>query len=202
MIKPNFIGRATELGYKSGTDSDPNEILAEIVESRIPAYWEAFPALLANAAEGGEFSPAAASALLGESDKKALKQLFLVSLALYESLGEQFKWRHKLFPDCPARQVAGLAARLYRGEDAEAGGISLPAGRLAAAYRRCRRASAGPGAAVLEIFTPRQAQLFFKRLRGADLTKTETEYYSRAIRPKVKALADEELHQLARKALG
>lgn len=201
MIKPNFIGRATELGFRSGTESSPNEILAEIVESRIPAYWETFPALLANAADGGEFTPAATAALLPESDRKALKELFLVSLGLYQALGEEFKWRHRLFPDCPARLVSGLAARLERGEDALAGGIPLPAARLTAAYRRCRRRGDPLSGAVLEIFTPRQAALLFKKLRRERLTKTEGEYFSRVIRKKAAALADERLHRLARKVL-
>ena len=105
MIKASFISRATELGFKPGSPSDPNETLAEIVESRIPTYWEAFPGLLVNAAEGGEFSPAATAALLDESGKVALNQLFLVALGLYEALGEHFSWRRRLFPDLPARQV-------------------------------------------------------------------------------------------------
>ena len=138
MIKASFISRATELGFKPGSPSDPNETLAEIVESRIPTYWEAFPGLLVNAAEGGEFSPAATAALLDESGKVALNQLFLVALGLYEALGEHFSWRRRLFPDLPARQVSGLAARLERGEAVEAGGISLPAAKLTADFNRCR----------------------------------------------------------------
>lgn len=202
MIKASFISRATELGFKPGSPSDPNETLAEIVESRIPAYWEAFPGLLVNAAEGGEFSPAATAALLDESGKQALSQLFLVSLGLYEALGEHFNWRRRLFPDLPARQVAGIAARLGRGEAVEAGGISLPAARLTAAFKRCRRSRGGLSDSLLQLFTPRQTELIFKRLRGSSLTKTEAEYFSRAIRPKVRALADEELHRLAVKLLG
>ena len=202
MIKASFISRATELGFKPGSPSDPNETLAEIVESRIPTYWEAFPGLLVNAAEGGEFSPAATAALLDESGKVALNQLFLVALGLYEALGEHFSWRRRLFPDLPARQVSGLAARLERGEAVEAGGISLPAAKLTAAFKRCRRSRGGLGASLLQLFTPRQTELIFKRLRGARLTKTEAEYFSRTIRPKVRALADEELHRLAAKLLG
>jgi len=202
MIKASFISRATELGFKPGSPSDPNETLAEIVESRIPTYWEAFPGLLVNAAEGGEFSPAATAALLDESGKVALNQLFLVALGLYEALGEHFSWRRRLFPDLPARQVSGLAARLERGEAVEAGGISLPAAKLTAAFKRCRRRRGGLGASLLQLFTPRQTELIFKRLRGARLTKTEAEYFSRTIRPKVRALADEELHRLAVKLLG
>lgn len=201
MIKASFISRATELGFKPGIPGNPNETLAEIVESRIPAYWEAFPGLLVNAAEGGEFTPAATEALLDETGKKALEQLFLVSLGLYEALGERFNWRHRLFPDLTHRQVSGIAARLKRGETVEAGGISLPAARLTAAFKRCRRSRGGLSDSLLRLFTPRQAELIFKRLRGARLSKTEGEYFSRAIRPKLSALADEELHRLARRAL-
>ena len=46
-----------------------------------------------------------------------------------------------------------------------------------------------------------QKELFKKRLEGLPLTKTEQEYYSRSVKKKVVALANAELHGLARKLL-
>ena len=52
-----------------------------------------------------------------------------------------------------------------------------------------------------QMFSPKQKELFKKRLEGLPLTKTEQEYYSRSVKKKVVALANAELHGLARKLL-
>jgi len=49
--------------------------------------------------------------------------------------------------------------------------------------------------------SPKQKELFKKRLEGLHLTKTEQEYYSRSVKKKVIALTNAELHGLARKLL-
>jgi len=43
--------------------------------------------------------------------------------------------------------------------------------------------------------------LFQKKLAGTPLSKTEGEYYSRTVKKKLAALANAELHSLARKLL-
>jgi hypothetical protein len=50
-------------------------------------------------------------------------------------------------------------------------------------------------------FYPEQKELFKKRREGLPLTKTEQEYYSRSVKKKAVALANSELHGLARKLL-
>jgi hypothetical protein len=52
-----------------------------------------------------------------------------------------------------------------------------------------------------QVFSPKQKELFFKKLKGEKLTKTEKEYYSRAVKKKVLALANDELHRMARQML-
>lgn len=52
-----------------------------------------------------------------------------------------------------------------------------------------------------QIFSPKQKELFNKKLDGMPLTKTEQEYYSRTVKKKVIALANSELHSLARKLI-
>ncbi len=49
-----------------------------------------------------------------------------------------------------------------------------------------------------ELFTPRQKELLVKRQTGEPFTKTEREYFYRVVRKRLKALADERLHQFAR----
>ncbi|MDF1580044.1 MAG: hypothetical protein P1P74_04600 [Desulfuromonadales bacterium] len=55
--------------------------------------------------------------------------------------------------------------------------------------------------ALSQVFSPKQKELFRKKLEGDPLTKTEQEYYSRTVKKKVVALANSELHSLARKLL-
>jgi len=52
-----------------------------------------------------------------------------------------------------------------------------------------------------QVFSPKQKELFLKKLKGEKLTKTEKEYFSRAVKKKVLALANPELHRLSQKLL-
>jgi hypothetical protein len=52
-----------------------------------------------------------------------------------------------------------------------------------------------------QVFSPKQKELFLKKLKREKLTKTEKEYFSRAVKKKVLALANPELHRLSQKLL-
>jgi hypothetical protein len=56
--------------------------------------------------------------------------------------------------------------------------------------------------ALSQVFSPKQKELFKKKLEGLPLTKTEQEYFSRTVKKKVLALANSELHSLSKKLLG
>jgi hypothetical protein len=47
------------------------------------------------------------------------------------------------------------------------------------------------------LFSAKQKELVFKKLRGQHLTKTEREYYSRVVKKKLAAIADSEIQELA-----
>jgi hypothetical protein len=47
------------------------------------------------------------------------------------------------------------------------------------------------------LFSEKQKELVFKKLRGQHLTKTEREYYSRVVKKKLSAMADGEIQELA-----
>jgi hypothetical protein len=55
--------------------------------------------------------------------------------------------------------------------------------------------------ALSQVFSPKQKELFRKKLDGLPLSKTEKEYYSRTVKKKVVALANAELHRLAQKLM-
>jgi hypothetical protein len=47
------------------------------------------------------------------------------------------------------------------------------------------------------LFSPKQKDLVFKKLRQESFTKTEREYYSRVVRKKLEAIVDENLREIA-----
>ncbi len=51
--------------------------------------------------------------------------------------------------------------------------------------------------ALAQVLSPKQRDLFLKRLKGEKMTKTEREYFYRVVKKKVAALANSELHRLA-----
>ena len=55
--------------------------------------------------------------------------------------------------------------------------------------------------ALSQVLSPRQKELFKKKLKGEWMNKTEREYFSRVVKKKVLALANEDLHHLAQRLL-
>lgn len=49
-----------------------------------------------------------------------------------------------------------------------------------------------------QLFTPKQKVLLKKKQQGQPLTKTEREYFSRVVKKRLKALASDEVHQMAK----
>jgi len=55
--------------------------------------------------------------------------------------------------------------------------------------------------ALSQVFSPKQKELFLKKLKSEKLTKTEKEYFSRVVKKKVLALANTQLHHLSQRLL-
>ncbi len=211
MKNINLIINAGRLGFNAGAKADENETLAAVIESREVNFWEAFPVLLANASKGWKFDFHAAENCLADEDKKYLKLLIIVSLGLYDSLGLKDGWKKRLAAAFPARLTDNFRKKIGLGEELELGNITLAPERLKENFRAGFGRGASPGtaeyggeeldAALERIFTARQKELLLKRLRRESLTKTEKEYFSRVIKKKLRALANEDLHRLARRAL-
>jgi hypothetical protein len=47
------------------------------------------------------------------------------------------------------------------------------------------------------LFSEKQKDLVFKKLKCQPMTKTEREYYSRVVKKKLTAIADEEMQEVA-----
>ncbi|MDD2773868.1 MAG: hypothetical protein PHP45_09275 [Elusimicrobiales bacterium] len=212
MKNAELLKKAEALGFpllQAETGTDDYRTLAEVIRSRNPRLWEGFPVMLANAAEKGDFSFAQLKARMRTPTEKNLaEELLLVSVSLYNAARLKFAWAQTL----PEQQK--YSDNFKNNAAIKIGDYSFPPEKLKAVFNAYRVKSAGQITDILsarsgfgveyamsQIFTAKQKELFFKKLRGEKLTKTEKEYFSRTVKKKVAALANEDLHRLAVKLL-
>lgn len=218
MRHDELLKRAEALGYRddrSLPSADASRTLAEIVISRDPRLWAAFPALLANAANEGGFNPEAVQAYLQGHERDNFRALMLLSAALYRHLGLKLGWVRKATAGFARGALEGYLEKFRKNVLVKIGEERLFPEEVTALFlasfkkteERLRRAAEareqlGLEFALSRIFPPTQKQLFLKKLAGPRLSKTESEYFSRVIRKKALALANPDLHRLAQKVAG
>lgn len=190
-----------------------NETLAEVVKSRELRLWEAFPVLLARSAEKGFFSYPAVRTDLTSKEADDFDSLLRASYALYHALNLDYSWLRQLESLSPLqgwqREVELKSFQTL--EDVKVGSCTLSKDRMMGHFRNYFQAEERDLKSLLahkeeytlevalsQVFSPKQKELFLKKLRGDKLSKTELEYYSRRVKKKALALANEELHRLAR----
>ena len=209
----------SELGfplfYNKGRQ-DANAVLADMVKSADVRLWEGFPVVLANSAEKGLLDYEDAKNKLSDNrDKNNLDRLATMSLALYENLGLKFNWTKKLQNELPSGWKGYLneyLLRLRKNEDFNVGEKAMSPERLKVVFGNyykyydskvsellASKEQFGLEYAMSQVFSPKQKELFKKKFNNEKLNKTEREYYSRAVRKKVQALANSELHNMAQK---
>lgn len=221
MKDKNLLKRLRALGFplfETEEAEDANMTLADVVMSRDLRLWEGFPVVLATSAEKGLFDyRKAAGCLKKPLDKPVLASLTALSLALYEALNVRFPWTDALCASLSARhreELKTFLAALNKDRDLNVAGRAMSSQRLKSVFNSYFRkereslngllsAKEGLGLeyALSQVFSPKQKELFLKKLKGEVLTKTEKEYFSRTVKKKVLALANTELHRLSQKLL-
>lgn len=197
---------------------DVNATVAEVVKSKDTRLWELFPTLLANASEDYRFAPEDVYVLL--PDKKSredLHKLYLLCASLYSFYHLTYPWWEQFKKRLPAEDKT--LVKTWRNSLARSKTIAwedreFDAERLKRSFelyveqyteksrrRKEKQEEFSLAYALSQIFTPRQIDLFKRKLEGLPMTKTEQEYYSRSVKKKVIALANAELHGMARKLL-
>ncbi len=199
-------------------DMDTNQTLAEVVKSLNPRYWEGFPVLLANASEDLLFSPELVEQLL-ESDiqKKHFHNLILLTGSLFSQYHISSSWWGKFKKSLS--QEDNLVLKRFRNslvhnQNIRWNDTEIDPERLKRLFELYFEDKAEKNErqqrkyeefslefALSKIFSPKQKELFRKKLDGLRLDKTEQEYYSRVVKKKVVALANTQLHRLARTLL-
>ncbi|MEJ2745876.1 MAG: hypothetical protein P8123_09370 [bacterium] len=190
-----------------------NETLAEVVKSRDPRLWEAFPVLLARSVERGLFSYLEVRSVLTSKEAGNFDSLVRTSYTLYYALGLDYSWLRQLesLPPLQNWQSEAELNRFQNQEDVKVGPLTLSKDRMTGHFRNYFQAEERDLKSLLahkeeyslevalsQVFSPKQKELFLKKLRGDKLSKTELEYYSRRVKKKALALANEELHRLAK----
>jgi hypothetical protein len=211
----------TALGYplmETETPLDANTTLAAMVVSRDLRLWEGFPVVLANSNQKGLFDYDRLRKLLTKNPERSqFEALLVMSLAFYKTLNLRFTWTDKLYRTLSDKQMAqlkDLTVHLKENTDFKLGTCLMASQRLKTTFNNyfnqvqsdmndllSLKAEVGLEYALSQVFPPKQKELFFKKVRGEKLTKTEKEYFSRVVRKRVLALANPELHRLARRLL-
>lgn len=204
--------------FEPSVEPDVNETLAEVVKSGDTRLWEGFPVLLANATDTYQFAyDLVDKQLSAQTEKDCFHQLLLLSLSLYSFYHLSFSWSSRYKKQLSAEDAALVKQwrnDLARNRTLVWGNVELDPERLKGLFelyfeqgadkshqRKEKYEEYSLAFALSQMFSPKQKELFKKRLEGVPLTKTEQEYYSRSVKKKVVALANAELHGLARKLL-
>jgi hypothetical protein len=222
MDKDNLLKRLASLGFpflEVEKDEEANSTLADLVESHDLRLWEGFPVVLANSAEKGLFDyDEVEEHLKSHSDKLNLGLLVLYSLALYKTLGLKFTWWDKLYAlfgnKDAKQQYENYLVALKNNRDLAVYNGVMSDQRVKTTFDNYFRQTQahlddllsvkevmGVEYSLSQVFSPKQKELFLKKLRSEKLTKTEKEYFSRVVKKRVLALANPELHRLAQKLL-
>jgi hypothetical protein len=204
---------------ETSKEFDVNQTLAEVVKSSETRLWEAFPVVLANAARELRFDhQRTCDNLATDEEKNDFRTLLLLSAALYDSYHLSFFWMKQLqgtFSEQDNYLMKQVRNALAQDMSFSLGGREFHPERLKGTFELYFEKDAEKNRqrkdtyeelsleyALSQLFSPKQKELFRKKLDGLPLTKTEKEYYSRAVKKKVVALANAELHRMARMAMG
>jgi len=220
MENKKLLNKLHRLGYpflETTGGFDVNETLAEVVKTNNRRYWEGFPILLANGAKEEEFDYRKVEGFLKKKEEKDnLKELFLLSLALYRINKLDFDWptfygRSALEPE-EKDMVRAFEKNLLKNTEFSVADHHFSSERVKNTFQHyfavemeevkslsAKREDLSLEFAMSQVFSPKQKNLFLKKLKGEVLTKTEREYFSRTVKKKAMALANSELHHLAQR---
>jgi hypothetical protein len=211
--------RLSSLGFQlfeTEEAEDANRTLADVVRSHDLRLWEGFPVVLANSVAKGLFDHDKTTDYLKTAiDRSYLESLIAMSLALYEAYGARFSWTKILrasLSDEKKDEINSFLKMFKRKSPFRLGSYRMSADRLMTVFRNysahsgpklndllSEREELGLEYALSQVFSPKQKELFLKKLKGEKLSKTESEYFSRVVKKKVLSLANTGLHHLARR---
>lgn len=202
MLNEKLKGRLESLGFpllETSKHGDSAALLADVVKSRDMRLWHGFPVMLANANETHQFVfDRFEKELIKKSDMENARQLVLLSADVYDKEGYKNTWLKTMKSFyVNAGKTKGLDTdkarelfRLYFMPETKKVNELLP-----------MKNDNSLEYSMSELFSPGQKELVMKKFRGEKFTKTENEYYSRVVKKKLLAVANSDLHNLAKTLL-
>lgn len=215
MKKEELFNKLELLGlplFKVASLPDVHDVLAEVVKNNDVRLWEAFPLLLANSFKKGLVRlNELENHMKKTSDRARLRSLVTMSCVLYKYLKLKFEWVSNLKKSSLYNQSLfnEFFERFRTRQDLVGNLKKVSSERVVHTFKTYfgatkdvdtyvqRREDFALEYALSQLFSKKQKELFMKRLKHEKLTKTEREYYSRTVKKKVSALANETLHKLA-----
>jgi len=221
MVKKELLKNVNRLGFplmEPEEEFDVNNTLAEVVKSKDTRLWEGFPVLLANTAREYHFDYEGVLKYLTKKESRDhFHSLLVLSLALFKHYHLSFAWSNQLkkkLPDNYESNFSKLRTVLAHDDDVTLGNKRFSSSRLKETFQNYfeqdtekskqlkeKHEELSLEYALSQLFSPKQKELFRKKLQGEPLSKTEREYFSRTVKKKVSALANPELHRLAQKLM-
>lgn len=217
----DLVKRMGSLGFRmleAARSSDANLTLADAVKSRDIRMWEGFPVVFANSMSKGLFDHRkAAGYLKNQEDRKCFNSLLAMSLALFEACDMKLPWTGRVFSalnTSTKKECSAFRDLLKNGRVLKIGNKEMAPERLMTTLRNylaqttlnlsellSEKEEFGLEYSLSQVFSAKQKELFLKKLKGEKFNKTESEYFSRVVKKKVLALANTQLHRLARNLL-
>ena len=221
MKNDTLFQRVSALGFPLfdvEENQNANLTLADVVKSRDLRLWEGFPVVLANSAEKGLFNYEEVDGYLKTRfDKQSLTSLLEMSLAVYQFFNLRFSWSdgfYKSLSNDRKKELASFSVQFKKDGHFNVAGRKMSTYRLKTMFNNyfgqtrtklndllSVKDELSLEYSLAQVFSPKQKELFLKKLRREKLTKTEKEYFSRIVKKKVLALANLELHRLSQRLL-
>lgn len=221
MSENSLFKRLSALGFplfETEEVQDANATLADMVKSKDLRLWEGFPVVLVNSAEKGLFNyDKIGWHLKNPFDRSHLTSLLIMSLALYKVLNLKFSWANESYKSLTRqerKEFSNFVEKFKNNDDFQIAGRVMSSDSLKSTFNNyfsqtqsklsdllSMKDELGLEYSLSQVFSPKQKELFLKKLKREKLTKTEREYFSRVVKKKALALANPELHRLAQRLL-
>lgn len=209
---------------------DLQETLKSLVESNDPRLCESFPIVIYNCSMNKnepnycDFSSVVKSFRENKENREAFLQLLYLSLLTFKLFNEKehlasdlnklFEKKHVL-----TRFRKTFDSKFVDSSNVDVGNTRLNLGRMKNIFLNFLIAKEENEQKTLSetlefrknlqtelflsrLFPPKQKEIIKKKLRGEKLNRSEAQYYSRVIKKRLKAIADDEVHKLAGSLIG
>ncbi len=220
MREQELINTLGSYGYPvlSISRADAVEILNDLADSKDPRLLEGFPVVVAYCSHKNQKLNVQRLLSMPEENSLKRKKIEKLLLVSYELLLKENLKQPLDLADISKSLKTKYGTLLSTDEIDLSGDVSLSTERLRNTFKRYTSNFKKNGAKIdvakyrqkrsfqlhlhlSKLFSPKQKEIVLKKNNGQPLTKTEQEYFSRTIKKKLEALANNELTKLAKKLI-